>query len=258
MSCDCARCRQHYRMLGFTYGVPTEPEVQEAYREAVKQWHPDLYENYASLRAEAEDRFKHIQVAFRELKEHNSVGVESPAEGVPAGGVATGGVASQGVAAQSVPDKPEELPYIAFGGATGCLNARHFTPEAEAIVARHLGKLGAAVAIVDLGGVRAYDGSFSQFLLLATRGILVRDARNMMSLLWHTDLGEINLVDRGGSAKPGPWQKLVKNIAGQPKTELQVYRSNGVPFLTIANQVEDGVTTAIYEFLVRQKAQAKP
>jgi hypothetical protein len=258
MSCDCARCRQHYRMLGFTYGVPTEPEIQEAYREAIKQWHPDLYENYASLRAEAEDRFKQIQVAFRELKEHNSVGAESPAEGAPAGGVSAGGAETQGVAGQSVPDKPEELPYIAFGAATGCLNAGHFTPEAEAIVARHLGKLGSAVAIVDLGGVRSYDGSFSQFLLLATRGILVRDARNMMSLLWYTDLGEINLVDRGGSAKPGSWQKLVKNIAGPPKTELQVYRSNGVPFLTIANQVEDGVTTAIYEFLVRQKAQAKP
>ncbi|MGA3081754.1 MAG: DnaJ domain-containing protein [Terracidiphilus sp.] len=240
-------------MLGFTYGVPTEPEIQEAYKEAVKQWHPDLFENYASLRADAEERFKQIQVAFRELNEHNSVGVESPAEGAPAAGVATAGVA-----AQSVPEKPEELPYIAFGGATGCLNAGHFTPEAEAIVARHLGKLGAAVAIVDLGGVRAYDGSFSQFLLLGTRGSLVRDARNMMSLLWHTDLGEIKLIDRGGSSNPGGWQKLVKNIAGQPKPELQIYRSNGVPFLTIANQVEDGVATAIYEFLARQKAQAKP
>jgi hypothetical protein len=241
-------------MLGFTYGLPTEPEIQEAYREAVKQWHPDLYEDYASLRADAEERFKQIQVAMRELNEHNSVvAVESPAQKAAAGGVATGGGA-----AQSVPEKSEELPYIAFGGATGCLNARHFTAEAEAIVARHLGKLGAAVAIVDLGGVRSYDGSFSQFLLLGTRGILVRDARNMMSLLWHTDLGEIKLIDRGGSSNAGGWQKLVKNIAGQPKPELQIYRSNGVPFLTIANQVEDGVTTAIYEFLVRQKAQAKP
>jgi hypothetical protein len=184
--------------------------------------------------------------------------VESPAEGAPARGAATGGQATQGAAAQSVPEKPEDLPYIAFGGATGCLNAGHFTPEVEAILARHLGKLGAAVAIVDLGGVRSYDGTFSQFLLLATRGILMRDARNMLSLLWYTDLGEIKLIDRGVTAKPGPWQKLVKNIAGQPKNELQVYRSNGVPFLTIANQVEDGVATAIYEFLVRQKAQAKP
>src|ERR1035437_10828184 len=48
MSCDCAQCRQHYKTLGFMFGLPSESEIQEAYREAIKQWHPDLYENYAS------------------------------------------------------------------------------------------------------------------------------------------------------------------------------------------------------------------
>jgi hypothetical protein len=230
------------------FGLPSESEIQEAYHEGVKQWHPDLYENYASLRADAEDHFKQIQVAYRELKEHNSVGAESPAESVTAESVAT----------EIVAEKPVETAAISFGGATGCLTARQFTAEVEEIIARHLGKLGTPVAIVDLGGVRAYDGSFSQFLLLASRGILVRDARNMMSLIWHTDLGEIKLIDRGGSSKPGAWQKLVKNISGQPKNELHIYRSNGVHFLTITDQTENGVKTAIYDFLAGQKAQAKP
>jgi hypothetical protein len=74
MSCDCAQCRQHYRTLGIAYGIPSESEVEEAYHESVKQWHPDLYENYASLRADAEEHFKQIQVAYRELKEHNGGG----------------------------------------------------------------------------------------------------------------------------------------------------------------------------------------
>ena len=71
MSCECAQCRQHYRTLGIAFGMPSESEIEEAYQEAVKQWHPDLYENYASLRADAEEHFKQIQVAYRELKEHN-------------------------------------------------------------------------------------------------------------------------------------------------------------------------------------------
>src|ERR1017187_3524750 len=80
MSCDCAQCRQHYRTLGIAYGIPSESEVEEAYHESVKQWHPDLYENYASLRADAEEHFKQIQIAFRELKEHNAAVAESPVE----------------------------------------------------------------------------------------------------------------------------------------------------------------------------------
>ena len=73
MSCECAQCRQHYRTLGIAFGIPEESAIEEAYREGVKQWHPDLYENYASLRADAEEHFKQIQVAYRELKEHNAV-----------------------------------------------------------------------------------------------------------------------------------------------------------------------------------------
>jgi DnaJ-class molecular chaperone len=80
MSCECAQCRQHYRTLGIAFGIPEESAIEEAYREAVKQWHPDLYENYASLRADAEEHFKQIQIAFRELKEHNAAVAESPVE----------------------------------------------------------------------------------------------------------------------------------------------------------------------------------
>jgi hypothetical protein len=241
MSCDCGQCREHYRTLGIAYGVPSETEIQDAYREAIKQWHPDLYENFASLRADAEERFKLIQVAYRELKEHNAIAVEveSPAEGAA--------------------DQPkEETPSISFGDAPGCLVGPHFIPEAEEIIARYGGKLGTALAIVDLTGARSHP-SFAQFLLLADLGIMVRDAHYIISLLWYKDLGEINLIRKQEPSRPSVWQSLVGGISGsQSKCTLQIYRINGALFYSLAGQVEDSVKQVIHDFLQLKKNQSHP
>jgi hypothetical protein len=244
MSCDCGKCREHYRTLGIGYGIPTESEIQDAYREAIKQWHPDLYENFASLRADAEERFKLIQVAYRELKEHNSIAVDSPAEIAPG---------------EIVPEKPKDTPPVSFDGAPGCLVAPHFTPEAEEVIARYAKKLGSAVAIVDLTGSRSQTRSYAQFFLLADLGIMVRDAQNIVSLLWYKDLGEINLIRRQEPSKPGMWQSLVGGISGsQPKCMLQIVRNNGALFYSLADHVEDSVKTAIHDFLQLKKNQSHP
>jgi hypothetical protein len=242
MSCECAQCRQHYRTLGIAFGIPEESAIEDAYREGVKQWHPDLYENYASLRADAEEHFKQIQVAYRELKEHNTV---SAAE-----------VQVESVAIQ--PQK-EETPVISFGAAPGCLVAKQFTPQIEEMIAPHLGKLGLAQAIIDISGNRSRPANYSHFFLLATRGIMMRDARNIISVLWYADLGEINLIDRNKGGKPSSWQKFMGGLSGsQPGYELQINRSNGVNFCAISSQVDDSVKTAIYDFLMNQKLQPKP
>jgi hypothetical protein len=237
MSCDCGKCREHYRTLGIGYGIPSESEIQEAYREAVKQWHPDLYENFASLRADAEERFKQIQVAYRELKDHNTIGAELPADGV---------------AVQTQPR--EETPALSFGGAPGCLTAQEFTPQVEERLAGHLGKIGAALAIIDISGDRLSSGTFPQFLLLATRGIMMRDFRGIISVLWFTDLGEINIIEPRTAAKPSFWQRLAGT---QPSSELQIYRSNGLEFCSISGQADDKVKTVVYDYLMRQKPQPK-
>jgi curved DNA-binding protein CbpA len=240
MSCDCAQCRQHYKTLGFMFGLPSESEIQEAYHESVKQWHPDLYENYASLRADAEEHFKQIQVAYRELKEHNSIAGESPAENAPVEG--------------AVVQPKAETPYISFGGAPGCLTAPHFTPQAEEIIAQHLGKLGTALAIIDLTGARSQTGNYAQFLLLAELGIMVRDARNIVSLLWYKDLGEINLIDKNKPGKPGLWQSLAGGVSSsRPKFVLEIYRSNGMLFHSISGQADESVKKVVYDFLQRKK-----
>jgi hypothetical protein len=257
MSCECAQCRQHYRTLGIAYGIPSEVEVEEAYREGVKQWHPDLYENYASLRADAEEHFKQIQIAWRELKEHSGAPEESPAVSIPTVNVPAAKTPVDRSPVDSFFTQPrsvQEAPALSFGGAPGCLVASQFTAEIEEIIARHLGKIDTPLAIVDLGGARSY-ASYSHFVLLTARGIMVRDARNIVSLLWYKDLGEVNLIDKRKNGKLSLSQRLLGN---QHNYSLQIYRSNGTQFFSITDQVDDNVKEVIYNFLLRQKTQVHP
>jgi hypothetical protein len=262
MSCDCGQCREHYKTLGIAFGIPSESEIQEAYREAIKQWHPDLYENFATLRADAEEHFKQIQIAYREIKEHNGGAVDSPGES-PAKSPREAPreypressrdpawEAPRESPARSTYQRPAETPDLSFGGARGCFVGPKFPPAAEEIIFRYLGKLGTALAIVDLGG------SFNQFVLLAQLGIVVRDARNIVSLLWYKDLGDINLIEKHG--KPSMWQSLVGGAAGsQPKVELEIGRNNGTLFFAISDKIEDSAKKVIYDFLLNAKLQAQ-
>ncbi|MGA2888006.1 MAG: J domain-containing protein [Terracidiphilus sp.] len=242
MSCECAQCRQHYRTLGIAFGIPEESAIEDAYREGVKQWHPDLYENYASLRADAEEHFKQIQVAYRELKEHNAVSADTPAD----------------LAVENVVVKVEETlpaaPSISFDDAPGCLVGPHFTAEVEEIIARYMGKADTALAIVDLSGTRSHAATYSHFFLLTARGIMVRDSSNIVSLLWYKDLGKVNLIDQRGDRKLSFWQNIATKISGsQPGCLLQISRSNGTNFYSIAGQVDDSVKKVIYDFLMQRK-----
>ncbi|MGO9317967.1 MAG: J domain-containing protein [Terracidiphilus sp.] len=256
MSCDCGQCRQHYRTLGIAYGIPSEVEIEEAYREGIKQWHPDLYENYANLRADAEEHFKQIQIAYRELKEHSGASEESPVISSPTVSSPAPDVPVDSFFTQ--PRSVQETPTLSFGGAPGCLVAQQFTTEIKEIVASHLGKIDTALAIVDLDGARSYAG-YSHFFLLATRGIMVRDARNIVSLLWYKDLGEVNLIDKRKSGILGLSQLLNEIISGsQHNYSLKIYRSDGTHFFSITNQVDDNVKIVIYNFLLQQKTQIRP
>ncbi|MGA3010883.1 MAG: J domain-containing protein [Terracidiphilus sp.] len=248
MSCECAQCRQHYRTLGIAFGIPEESAIEEAYREGVKQWHPDLYENYASLRADAEEHFKQIQIAFRELKEHNASMAGSPVEGV---------VVRQ-AAVERVDIQPEEeapattshaAPAISFGDAPGCLVASQFTDEVKEIIESHMAKSDTPLAIIDLNGARS-RANYSHFFLLTNRGIMVRDLRNTVSALWYKDIGQIIFVDKGNAGKSVFWQQI---SGGGAKRSLEIYRSNGTHFFSIPDAVDDNVKGILYNFLSVQK-----
>jgi curved DNA-binding protein CbpA len=257
MSCECGQCRQHFRTLGIAYGVPTESEIQEAYNESVKQWHPDLYENYASLRAEAEERFKQIQVAFRELKEHNAPGYTKPAK---ASSVqyepSEPYVSSARYAEPAQPAQPAAAPELSFNGAPGCLTASQFNAEIKGLIAGHLGASETALAIVDLSGSRSRIASYSQFLLVAGRGIMVRNARGIVSLIWYKDMGEIRWVEGQKESKSGSWQKFIGNLSGGAGgCQLHIHRADGALFLSLTDQVDDSVKRALYNFFLGKKAQ---
>jgi hypothetical protein len=255
MSCDCAQCKQHYRTLGIAYGIPSESEIEEAYREGVKQWHPDLYENYASLRADAEEHFKQIQIAWRELKAHAGGTVETPPASPPP--ARTPVERSPVDSVYTPPRSVQEAPSLSFDGVPGCLVASQFTEQIKQMIADHLGRLGSALAIVDLAGARSH-ASYSQFFLLAASGIMARDARNIVSVLWYKDLGEITLIDKSKQGKPGLWQKLVEGNSGdRPESTLQINRSNGTQFITIGHQVDERAKRTIYSFLLSKKDQAQ-
>jgi len=254
MSCECGQCRQHFRTLGIAYGVPSESEIEAAYQEAVKQWHPDLYENYASLRAEAEERFKEIQVAFRELKEHNAPGYTKP---VKASSVQYEPSAPHVSSAQYAPPAEQAAaPELSFGGAAGCLVASQFNTEIKEMIAGHLGGAETALAIVDLGG-RSRFASYSQFLLVANRGIMMRNSRNIVSLLWYKDMGEVRWIEGQSGSKSGSWNKFLGSLSGSPAgSQLAIHRADGALFLSLTDQVEDSVKRVLYNFFLDKKARA--
>jgi hypothetical protein len=253
MSCECAKCRQHYRTLGIAFGIPEESAIDEAYRESVKQWHPDLYENYASLRADAEEHFKQIQIAFRELKEHNATLAGAPVESVVIQ------PSSVRVGPSVVVQREEEAPSIAFSAAPaisfdnapGCLAASQFTDEVKEIIERHMAKSDTPLAIIDLNGGRT-RANYSHFFLLTSRGVLVRDARNVMSLLWYKDMGELAYTEKGSTGKSNFWQQI---SGGGAKRSLQIYRSDGNHFFSVPDAVDDNIKEVLYNFLSRQKLQ---
>lgn len=78
--CRCSRCVAGLRVLNLEEGAD-EKTIREAYLDQAKVWHPDRFEADQSLRARAEERFKRIQVAVRELREHFQQPAESPDRG---------------------------------------------------------------------------------------------------------------------------------------------------------------------------------
>jgi hypothetical protein len=259
MSCECGQCRQHFRTLGIAYGVPSESEIEAAYEESAKQWHPDLYADYASLRAEAEQRFEQIQIAYRELKAHYQAG-GPPVEAPPMQSVRTDSYVPSTEYAQPAqptqPAQPVATPELSFDDAPGCLVASQFNAEIKEMIDGHLGKQERAVAIVDLSGSRSRYATYSQFLLLSGRGIMVRNSRNIVSLLWYKDMGELRFVEQQKESKSGSWHKLLGNLSGgQGSCQLAIHRGDGALFLSLTDQVEDSVKRTLYNFFLGKKAQ---
>ncbi|MGA2652213.1 MAG: J domain-containing protein [Terracidiphilus sp.] len=242
MPCACATCLHHARTLALADKQISKASIRKAFRAQAKLWHPDRFENDEPKRLEAEEHFKQIQVAYRELWEHHENPIQLPPE--------------EEISPKRRP--APDFPHISFGGAPGCFVAPDFSYLAERIAARHLPNPENAVAIVDLSGAWSTAPTFKQFILFTRDGILLRNARQIISLLWYTHLGEISLVDQRKQGKLGIWQRIVERISGiEQKYALQIDRRDGTSFCIIGSQVDDSVKKVMYSFLLQMKSRAR-
>jgi hypothetical protein len=247
MPCVCEKCVQHYQTLGLTARTPTKAAIRKAFRGAAKQWHPDRFENDPGKQLEAEEHFKLIQIAYREIWEHCETPIKVPGKAAAENGVAT---------AAAPKHETQEPPALFFGNAPGCYVAPNFPWSVWSVIARHLQDNERALAFVDLSASAAWKGNRSQYIFLTSYRIFVRDALNVISLLWYTDLGEVLYVNQQRQGKTSRWQRFVQYLWGtEAKYSLVIRRHNGAQFFSIDGQTDDGVKKVIYSFLVQMKQQ---
>jgi DnaJ-like protein len=254
MPCVCEKCVEHGKALALDGRGPSKAAIRKAYKTAAKRWHPDRFENNEVKRLEAEEHFKLIQVAYRELSEHCETPQELPVEDIP--------VSVEPTAAESefgfVPNAPpkDETPAIFFGNMPGCFTAPLFSAAGNRIiVASRMEPTEKPLAFVDLSHGMRHDGNPSQYVLLTNYRIFVRNALNLVAFLWFTDLGQVGFIDRLTHGKHRLWQSLVEAIGLDPKYSLVINRHNGSHFHTIASEADDRVKKVIYNFLLKQKPQ---
>ena len=71
MPCVCEKCIENGKTLALDERGPSKAAIRKAYKIAAKRWHPDRFENNKVQRLEAEEHFKQVQIAYRELGEHS-------------------------------------------------------------------------------------------------------------------------------------------------------------------------------------------
>lgn len=257
MPCVCETCARHAQTLDLEQTPRSRAVLRKSYRSVARLWHPDRYERDPVMRPVAEERFKQIQVAYRELTEHFENPIQwliEPAFARPRSTTPRADVPRYTAPGHTPPDAAADAPPLFFGDAPGCFVAPDFSPIAERIIVMHLRDAERALAIVNLSGPASPTGSLSQFILLADEGIYMRDERGIVSLLWYSHLGQIRLVQKQRRGLSGLWQKFLERLsATEQKYQLEIWRNDGTLFHSIAGQVDDSVKKVIYNFLQQKK-----
>ncbi|HEV2215049.1 MAG TPA: J domain-containing protein, partial [Terracidiphilus sp.] len=236
MPCACDRCREHARVLGLERQPLTRPVLRKAFLAAARQWHPDRFEQDPERRAAAEERFKLVQAAHRELLEH----LKRPVR--PSHAYWSGAAQEAPAPPATTPPQPE-LPHIFFGEIPGCYTGPRFPTPVLDIIATHLQDSERAHAFVDLSATPSRAGDLSHYLLLTSYRIFYRDRFGIVSLLWYVDLGEIMLTEPPADRKTPLWQRLRGRFAPLQGTlkrasTLEIRRHNGAPFCTLSTEAD--------------------
>jgi len=253
MPCVCSICVQHGEVLGLTHRGPSKAAIRKAYKTAARQWHPDRFEKNPAQRHEAEEHFKLIQVAYRELSEHCENPEQLPLEDLPPSTVAN---AESGALADASPK--DDTPSLFFGNLPGCFTAPHFNAAANRIIlAMRMEPTEKPLAFIDLSHGARQDGNPTQYVLLTSYRIIVRNALNIVAFLWFTDLGEVGFIDRMTHGRPRLWQTIVEKLGLEPKYSLVIHRHDRSHFHAIEGEADDRVKKVIYNFLRQIQSQQR-
>lgn len=237
MACGCRVCLEHFRILGVAAPPTSKSGLHKAYRAAAKRWHPDRFPNDESKRRDAEDRFKRIHAAYEALCEHFENPITTPREDVEF----------------VTPARHHPSPVISFGDAPDCFVAPHFPARVrEAIEAARVENSDPVVGFIDLS---AGSSRVSEFILFTKHRMFVRDASEILSVIWYADLGSVKLIDREEENKPGAWQRIAEKFVGKAqRCSLEINRLNGSQFRELTDRPDDRVKRVVDNFLRQMKS----
>jgi hypothetical protein len=249
MPCDCKRCREHLVTLGLDQ-KPASPEaIREAYRDAVQVWHPDRFEGNQRLRLKAEEQFKRVQVAYRELVQHEPAAAAPPPPPEPARNQASEPVRCQ---------RPQR---ISFDGAPGCFTATEVPPRIVKRVREYMGSAEVVLGAVALSDAIAITSSSQQsqhadsapddlrFFALTNNGLMVNDGWTKNSCIRYRDLGELTLDTVYPiflmNDPPFPLQKQLG---------LRIDRADKRCYYLLWYSPDNSVVQTVHDFLQQMKA----
>ncbi len=249
MPCDCKRCREHHVTLGLDQEPASAGEIREAYRDAVQVWHPDRFEGNQRLRQRAEEQFKRVQVAYRELVEHEPKAAAPPASREPVRNTRPESARNR------VPRR------ISFDGTPGCYAATNIPPRIVKKVREHMGSGEVVLGAIELSETGLIAGSSQpsygtdstledmRFLALTNNGLLVNDGGKKDACVRYEDLGDLKMEPVFPiflmNDPPYPLRKQLG---------LRIERADSSCFCLLWYSRDDSVVQTIHDFLQEMKA----
>jgi hypothetical protein len=254
MACVCRTCLQHFPVLGIADPPRSKSAIHKAYRTAAKLWHPDRYENNQRKRLEAEEQFKRIQVAYRELCEHFDNPQRRFVERLYRSHDVYNAYSAERFSGVAPP------PTIFFGDAHHCFSISHFPEGVEKVImASALGGAESPVGFVNMSGAMHEKEVPERYLLLTNHRLFIRDSSELVHVLWYADLGKIGYIDRHAEKQ----QTLSHRLFGwlldkERRFTLKIDKRDGTEFYSLKDTPDDRVKKVIYNFLQQMRAKTQP
>jgi len=238
-------------VLGIADPPRSKAAIHKAYRTAAKLWHPDRYENNQRKRLEAEEQFKRIQVAYRELCEHFDNPQRRDVERV--------------YRSYDIDDIAERFsgisapPTIFFGDSHHCFSIAHFPEGVEKVInASALGGAESPVGFVNMSGAMHEKESPSRYILLTNHRLFIRDSSELVHVLWYADLGGIDYIDRHAEKRHRMSHRLFGWLLDKERRfTLKMSRRDGGEFYSLKDTPDDRVKKVIYNFLQQMRAKSQ-